>query len=200
MTLFSIALTFFLVANPIGNSPAIVAVIKDFTFEQQKKIMRREALIAFTIAIFFQFFGEIFLNMIGVKDYSLSLCGGLLLFLLALNMIFSSPEEDENTMKTKQEPFIVPIATPLVTGPGLMAIIMIYSKSEKNDLLIFSAICLAWVGITAVLMAAPYLKKIMGKKGLFALAQLMGMILALISMQLIVKGLCLFLKCQGYLQ
>lgn len=199
MTLFSIALTFFLVANPIGNSPAIVAIIKDFDFERQKKIMFREAIMAFAIAVFFQFFGEVFLNQIGVKDYSLSLCGGILLFLVALNMIFSSPEDDGGSKARQQEPFIVPIATPLITGPGLMAIIMIYSKQEANGLKIFSAICLAWVGVTAVLMAAPYLQKILGKKGLFALAQLMGMLLAMISMQLIVKGLCLFLKCQGYL-
>lgn len=196
MSIFSIALTFFLVANPIGNSPTIVALVKDFDFERQKKIMLREALIALSIAVFFQFFGEIFLGMINVKDYSLSLCGGILLFLVALQMVFPK-KEVENAAALKQEPFIVPIATPLITGPGLMAIIMIYSRQEESDFKILSAIFLAWIGVTAVLLAAPYLQRILGKRGLLALEQLMGMVLAMISMQMIVKGANLFLDAMA---
>lgn len=196
MSIFSIALTFFLVANPIGNSPTIVALVKDFEFERQKKIMFREALIALAIAVFFQFFGELFLGLINVKDFSLSLCGGILLFLVALQMVFPKIADD-NAKALKQEPFIVPIATPLITGPGLMAIIMIYSRQEEDNFKILSAICLAWIGVTGVLLAAPYLQKIFGKRGLLALEQLMGMILAMISMQMIVKGANLFLNAMA---
>lgn len=193
MNVFSIALTFFLVANPIGNSPAIVAIVKDFPFDRQRKIMLRESLIALSIALFFQFFGEVFLGMINVELYSLGLCGGILLFLVALNMVFPNLEE-EVVKETKQEPFIVPIATPLITGPGLMTIIMLQSKQEMDNLKILSAICLAWVGVSAVLLLAPYLQKILGKRGLIALEQLMGMVLAMISMQMIVNGALLYIK------
>lgn len=190
-SLFSIALTLFLVANPIGNSPAIVSLIKDFSFSRQRMIMFRESLFALALALFFQQMGEIFLDAINVKAYSLSLCGGILLFLVAINMIFPKPELEARS--PRQEPYFVPIATPLITGPGLMTMIMIYSRQEANDLKILTAIGIAWVGVTAVLLLAPYLHRILGNRGMSALEQLMGMVLAMISMQMIVKGTSLFI-------
>lgn len=193
-SLYSIALTLFLVANPIGNSPAILALIKDFPFERQKRIMFRESLIALAIALFFQFVGERFLGLLSIKDYSLSLTGGILLFLVSLEMIFPQPVDTQSATVSKQEPFIVPIATPLISGAGLMTMIMIFSKKQDNDLQISLAICLAWVGVTLVLVTAPYLQKILGRRGLVALEQIMGMILALISSEMIVNGIRLFVN------
>lgn len=192
-SIFALALTFFLVANPIGNSPAIISLIKDFDFKRQKIILFREAMFSFALALFFEFVGEGFLNLINVKDYALTTTGGVLLFFVALKMIFSSgPKGPAETYK--QEPFIVPIATPLISGPGLMAMIMLYTKQEANYLKIFICIVLAWVGITTVLMIAPYMQKVLGRRGLLALEQLMGMILSMISMGMIVKGASLFMK------
>jgi multiple antibiotic resistance protein len=188
-----LAITFFLVANPIGNSPAIVALIKNFDFERQKKIMLREALIALSIALFFQYFGEGFLNLLRIQDYSLTIGGGVILFLTSLSMVFPKNEIATAT-SAKTEPFIVPIATPLITGGGLLSMIMLYSKSENDHIKISLSILLAWVGVTLVLVAAPYLQKILGQKGLLALEQLMGMILSLISMSMIVKGLGMFVN------
>jgi multiple antibiotic resistance protein len=190
-SLFSIALTLFLVANPIGNSPVILALIKDYDFERQKKIMLREAFFSFAIAIFFQLVGEYFLESIHVKQYSLSLCGGTLLFLVSLKMIFPQPESVE-TKTQKQEPFFVPIATPLVTGPGVMTMIMIFSRQETSMIKITGAIVLAFLGVAIVLYSAPYLNRLLGKRGMVALEQLMGMILSMISMQMVVKGAALY--------
>lgn len=197
-SLFTLATTLFLVANPIGNSPAIVALIKDFDFECQKRIMLRETLFSFLIAIFFQLIGGSFLDFINVKQYSLSICGGILLFLVALNMIFPRKNEGKQG-EVKQEPFFVPIATPIITGPGLMAMIMVFTRQEQNNIKVLSAICIAWVGVAIVLFLAPYLKKLVGEKGLLALETLMGMVLAMISMQMIVSGAALFWStcCEG---
>jgi multiple antibiotic resistance protein len=193
VSLFQIALTFFLVTNPIGNSPAIVALVKDFEFERQKRILIREGLIALLIALFFQYFGEVFLGVLQVQDFAVSITGGTLLFLVALGMIFSSGSSD-TTKKQKQEPFIVPIATPILSGPGLMAIIMLYSRQEENNLKITSAILLAWIFVLAVVAAAPYLQRFLGKRGLVALEQLMGMILAMMSAGMILNGIRLFVE------
>jgi len=184
---------FFLVANPLGNAPTILTLIKDFDFERQKKIMIRETLISLFIALFFQFFGELFLNLLKINQYALSLTGGIVLFTIALKMIFHPPENLLNS-KAKRDPFIVPIAIPLISGPGLMTMIMIQAREEANDLKITSAIILTWVGVAAVLIGAPYLQKLIGKRGLIALEQVMGLILGLISMQMIVKGADLFIK------
>ena len=100
MSLFQIALTFFLVTNPIGNSPTILALVKDFEFERQKKILIREGLIALLIALFFQYFGEVFLGVLHVKNFAVSITGGVLLFLVALSMIFSTEPSSSSSNKS----------------------------------------------------------------------------------------------------
>lgn len=191
MSLFSIALTFFLVANPIGNSPAILALVKDFDFGRQKKILLREGLFALLLALFFQYFGEMFLNLLKIKGYAVTLTGGVILFLTSLSMIFPKRASGESTT-AKQEPFIVPIATPLLSGAGLLTIIMLYSKQEENDMLITGAILIAWVGVLSVLLAAPYIQKVFGRRGMQALEQLMGMVLSMVAIEMITKGSKLF--------
>lgn len=193
MSILALAVTFFLVANPIGNSPTIIALVKDFEFERQKKIILREGVISLLLALFFQYFGEFFLRMLNINDFALTLTGGILLFMVALQMLFHKPESTQKT-QLKQEPFIVPIATPLISGPGLMTIIMINARMEANDLKITSAIIIAWIGVLTILVIAPYLQKILGKRGLDALEQVMGMILGLMAMQMVVNGAKLFAK------
>ncbi len=193
LSILSMALTFFLVANPIGNSPTILALLKNFSFEKQKKIMLRESLISLLIALFFQYFGEAFLNTLHVSRPALTLTGGLVLFNTALHMIFQKPETP-NEVENYQEPFIVPIATPLISGAGLMTIIMINAATAQDNLSITLAILTAWVGVTFVLVAAPYIQKILGKRGMAALEQIMAMLLGLMSMDMLIKGTSLFLK------
>ena len=107
--------------------------------------------------------GETFLNCLSIQEYSLRIGGGILLFVVALKMIFSSRSVSE-AEKPSQTPFIVPIATPLLSGAGLLAMIMLYSKQEANDLKILFAILLAWIGVTGILVSAPYLQVILGKE------------------------------------
>lgn len=192
-TILGIALIYFLVANPVGNSPAILALVKHYDFNRQKKIIFREAMISLLLALFFQFFGELFLGLLKISDYALTLTGGIVLFLVALQMIFHEPEV-EGAVSLKQEPFIVPIATPLISGPGLMTTIMVSSRELNNNFKITLAILITWVGVTAVLVGAPYLQKLIGKRGMAAMEQVMGMILGLISVNMIVNGTSLFVK------
>lgn len=192
--LLSLAVTFFLIANPIGNIPAFVAQVKDFEFNRQRIILLRESGLALFIALFFQFLGEKFLGLIMVKDFSLTLCGGLLIFLNSLNMIF--PKSKLQTKVTPlREPLIFPIATPMISGPGLLAMIMLSTHQEFiSDLTVTGAILLAWIGVSLVLIIAPYLQKIIDRRGLQAIEQLMGMILCLIAVNMIVKGFLQFLS------
>jgi len=191
-SIFQNALTFFLVTNPIGNSPAILALVKDFDFRAQKRIILREAFFALLVALFFQYFGEMFLSLLNIKRYAVTMCGGTLLFLVSLQMIFGIARPSVTT-SLKQEPFFVPIATPLLSGPGLLTIIIIKSQLENNNLLITLSILIAWIGVFGVMAAAPYLQKVLGKRGLIALEQLMGLTLAMISTGMIVNGVNLFL-------
>lgn len=197
MTVLQLALIIFIVTNPIGNCPAIIALIKDHSIRDQQKILLRESIFAMILAIFFLVLGETFLQGLQIKNYALSISGGVLLFIVAVKMIFSARSDDETTEKPKQDPYIVPIATPLLSGAGLLTMIMLYSKEEQNDWKVFFAILIAWIGTTAVLVAAPYLQVFLGKRGLSALEQLMGMLLAMMATGMMVKGASLFLNALG---
>jgi multiple antibiotic resistance protein len=190
-SMLQIALTFFLVTNPIGNSPVILTLVKNFPFERQKQIMLREGLIALVLALSFQYIGEHLLDLLNIKSYAVTLCGGTLLFLVALEMIFSLPEAEE-TASLKQEPFIVPIATPLLSGAGLLSVIMLKSHEVQNNLIVTGALLVSWVGVLGVLWTAPYLQRLLGKQRLLALEQLMGLVLAMIAVNMFVQGAQLF--------
>lgn len=185
---------FYIVANPIGNSPAILALIKDFDFSHQKRMMLREAVFAFLIAVFFQFFGELFLDVIHVESYSLTYCGGILLFLVALSMIF--PRVDEAVKEAKKEPFFVPISTPLIAGPGLMTVIMAKTQEIPHWWIITSALVIAWIPVTLSLVGAPYMQRVLKKRGMIALEQLMGMILMLISVDMVVSATAKYINAR----
>ena len=191
MDLFTLALNFFLIANPIGNIPTIVALVKEFPFERQKLIVLREGIFAFLIAIGFQYAGTELMSLLQIQSYTISIAGGLLLTLVALGMIFPKPEVKE-VVALKNEPFC---------------------RSDSNsdyhwwrgdvvncDLLFdhpkpppcHSGSSRSWCGILPIMLVSPYLKKILGDRGLLALEQLMGMVLALLSMRLIVQGFRIF--------
>lgn len=189
----TIATTFFIISNPIGNSPAILALVKDFPIQRQKYILFRECILSLILALFFQYFGEYFLDTLMLKDYTIAICGGVLLLMIALNLIFPDHSRYSSAEK-KTEPFFVPIATPLLAGPSLLTIVMLYSRQTPSSLTVSVGMILAWVGVTVILQVTPYMQRLLGNKGITALEQLMGMILCMISIEMVVNGLHLFLQ------
>ena len=197
MSVWSIALTFFLVANPIGIIPTLLALVKDFDFPRQQAILFREALLSYFIAMAFLFLGEQFMQTLQIPPYAVSISGGMLLFIVAIRMIFP-PESERNRVGLPQEPFIVPIATPLISGGGIMTTLLIYAKKEQNLPKILLAAFIAWFFVIAVVLSGTYLQKILGKRGLLAVEQLMGMLLSMLSMEIVVKGFHLFFDALKY--
>ncbi|MBS0634894.1 MAG: MarC family protein [Verrucomicrobia bacterium] len=193
MSIWQIAFALFFVANPIGNAPACVSIVKDFDFKRQRVILFRESIFSFILALFYLFVGEKFFQLIQIKPYAISLAGGTVLLLIALGMIFP-PKATNGKDRVAQEPFIVPIAIPLISGGGVLSTIMYYSAETQNTFTVLTAIIIAWIGVTAVITSSAYLQKILGKRGLIALEQLMGMILAMISTEIFVKGFTMFIK------
>lgn len=196
-SLFQNALTFFLVTNPIGNSPTILALVKEFSFKDQKRIIHREALFSLIVALCFQYLGEIFMSLLQMDTWAVTMTGGTLLFLVSLQMIFAIAKENAPPSALKEEPFIVPIATPLLSGPGLLTIIMMQSQIVQNNWQITLSILIAWIGVFGVMAAAPYIQRFLGRRGMLALEQFMGLMLAIISMGMVVKGVNLFLNTLG---
>ncbi len=193
MSLFGLAFTFFLIINPIGNAPFIAAIIRQFDLRTQNRILVRELLFTLLIAFFFLFAGERFLSLLELDKFSINICGGFLLSITAFALIF--PKVAGNRIEeetTKAEPFFVPIATPLLAGPGFMTQVMVFANKDWSMGFVGLAIFLAWIGTCGVVMLAPHLQRILGRRGIVVLEQLMGMILLFISTQLIVEGVRYF--------
>lgn len=187
----SIAFTLFLIMNSLGTAPIVLALLKSYDEKKQRAIIFREMWIALFIIFLFNYLGEVFFTWLEVSETSIQMAGGLILFLIALRMIFPGPKVAYDPTE-KTDPYIVPIATPLIAGPSLLATVMFYAHEETSEFNMFAAILIAWALSTLILLSAPFLKKIIGEKGLNAFERLMGLILTLIAVQMFLQGLSTF--------
>ena len=194
-TLFSVvslSFTLFLLMDSIGNIPLFVSLLKGFNPKAQKKIIRREMVIALGIIIAFHFFGKLFMDLIDIRQETLLIAGGIILFLVAIHMVFPSPSfKQTDTSLSNQNPLIVPLATPLVAGPAVLAAVMLYSE-QKTQFVALASIVIAWLASVFVLTSAAYLKKFLGDRGVLACEKLMGLLLTLIAIQMCLKGITLY--------
>lgn len=188
MTLFSLSLSLFILMDPIGNIPIYLSVLKDVNPKRQVILILRELLIALFAIFVFYFIGDYLLSILNISHGAVMMSGGIILFIIALKLIFPSMNHDKEPLLNK-EPFIVPLAIPLVAGPAVLAAVMLYSKQEINELIVVSAILIAWAVTTAILLASSFLKKILGERGILACEKLMGLLLIMIAIQMFVDGL-----------
>ena len=186
-SILSATLLFLFVIDPFGNIPILLSVMKGVAQKRQYQIVIRDGLIGLLILVAFLFFGAEFLKVLHLETESISIAGGVVLFVIALKMIFPSALGQENTHAV--EPFIVPISIPMLAGPSTLATLLVMVKSfpeEQNALLI--SVLAAW-GISVVILAmAPLLNRLLKEKGLAALERLMGMLLLMMSVQMLVNG------------
>ena len=144
---------------------------------------------AFLILCAFLFFGDNMVLGLGISQPALSISGGIILFLIALKMIFP-PVENAKTEKQTLEPFIVPLAIPFIAGPSAIATVMLFASQPQVPLkLSFFALIIASITSTLILLIAPQLRRLLGQRGLIAIERLMGMILTAISVQMFLTGL-----------
>ena len=187
--LIQLTFLFLIILDPLGNVPLFVAVLKHLDPKKQRVVIIREMLIALAIMLVFLFFGTGFFNLLNVDENSLEITGGIILFLIAMPMIFSKPHSEE-VHTSRQDPLIVPLAMPAIAGPAILAAITVYSGGiEGNRLIVLIAIIMSWLLTLPVLLAAPLLKKWMGENGLTACEHLFGYLLVLVSGQMILHGL-----------
>lgn len=196
MQMLSIAFTLFLLMDPIGNIPLYISFLKGLHPKKQRAVIFRELLIALFIIILFNFVGDGLMNFLHVENDTIHMAGGLILFLICLKMIFPPPHNPEDSLRQDTEPFIVPLAVPLVAGPSVLAAVMIYAKQEGSFIMV-GAILLAWFVSLLILLSSSFLKKILGWRGIIALERLMGLVLTLIAMQMFLTGLNSFMSRPG---
>ncbi len=193
MTILSAALLLFLILDPLGNIPVFLSLLKPLPPKRQRVVLVRELLIALAVLMGFLWGGKYALELMHLRQESVVIAGGIVLFLIGIRMIFPRPEGLMGAVPDG-EPFIVPMAIPLVAGPSGMAAVMLMGSNEPDRLADWSlALLLAWGATAAILMSATLLYKLLGARALTALERLMGMLLVAISVQMLLDGLATYL-------
>lgn len=189
MTVTSAALLLFMVMDPVGNVPLFLSALKSVEPARQSRVVIRELVIAYAILVGFLFGGQYLLNLLHVSESALTIAGGVVLFLIALRMVFPSAEKPLSET-VDGEPFVVPLAIPYVAGPSTMATVLLLMSREPArwpDWL--TALTAAWLAGAAILTLGSRLSRILGRKGLIALERLMGMVLVTLAVQMFLDGL-----------
>lgn len=193
MTIASAALLLFLILDPLGNIPVFLSMLRSLPPRRQRIVLARELLIALCVLMAFLWGGKYALELMHLRQESVSIAGGIVLFLIGIRMIFPPPEGLMGEIPDG-EPFIVPMAIPLVAGPSGMAAVILMGSNDPARLGDWSlALVIAWAATAAILFSATYLYKWLGVRVLTALERLMGMLLVAISVQMLMDGVAAFL-------
>ncbi len=193
MTLLSAALLLFLVIDPVGNAPVFAALLSHLPPGRRRQVIARELLFALGVMVSFLFLGEKLLGLLQISEPALSISGGIILFLIALRMIFLDPSEIFGR-SPEGEPYFVPLAVPLIAGPSLLATILLLQARQPDRWPEWlAAVLIAWFAGAVVLLAADAVTSVLGQRGATAVQRLMGMLLTTVSVQMFLTGLKKFL-------
>lgn len=194
MTIVAAALLLFLVMDPLGNIPLYLTALKNVPPQRRTKVIARELLIALLIMVIFLFGGQYFLSALHISEPALTATGGVVLFLIAIKMIFP-PANGHSEVANDDEPFIVPLAIPYVAGPSALATLLLITNDNPDRWLEWLiALFLAWLATGIILLLAGPLAKILRNRGLVAIERLMGMILVAIAIQMLMDGIAKFVS------
>jgi multiple antibiotic resistance protein len=194
VTTVSAAILLFLILDPLGNTPVFLSLLKPLPPARRRVVLVRELLIALAVLFVFLLAGKLILDAMHIRQESVSIAGGIVLFLIGIRMIFPSPEGLLGELP-EGEPFIVPMAIPLVAGPSGMAAVILMGSSDPARIADWSlALFLAWLGTALILFSATYLYKVLGTRVLTAVERLMGMLLVTLSVQMFLDGVAAYLR------
>jgi MarC family membrane protein len=181
-----------IVCDPFGNIPIFISALQDVPRERRRAIILRECLIAFAVLVVFVFIGDPFLRLLGLSELSLQIGGGVVLMLVALRMVFPSPQGVFG-QTPGGEPFIVPLAVPALAGPSALATVLLLVSRDPSRLW-------QWVAAIAVVMAASAvvlafserIMRFLGERVTLAFERLLGLVLAAVAVELMLRGVKTF--------
>ncbi len=194
MEIVSAAILLFLIMDPLGNIPVFLSLLKALPPARRRLVLAREMLIALAVLLLFLYSGQALLALLHLRQESVSIAGGIVLFLIGIRMIFPSRDGVFGDIP-EGEPFIVPMAIPCVAGPSTIAALMLLANDGPGRQLEWTlALVAAWLATAAILFAATALYRWLGERTLTALERLMGMLLVAISVQMFLDGVVKYLK------
>jgi multiple antibiotic resistance protein len=193
VSLLSAAVLLFFVMDPLGNVPLFLTALKDVPAARQRLVIVRELLIALVILILFLFLGRFVLGVLHVSPQALTIAGGVILMLIALRMIFPSPETSLKE-QVHEEPFVVPLAIPYTAGPSTMATELLFMSREPERWPVWlGAVCIAWLASAIILYFSGNLRRVLGDRGLTAIERLMGMLLVTVAVEMLLSGIAQYM-------
>jgi MarC family membrane protein len=188
VTIISAAVLFVLVMDPLGNVPFFAAALAHVHPARRTRVAVRELLIAYAVMVAFLFAGRPLLRVLDISEPALTIAGGLILFLIALRMVFPTAERPGGE-DVEGEPLVVPLAIPYVAGPSLLAAeLLLISREPDRWAAWLAALTLAWAATAAVVLAGSRLAAWLGRRGFIAIERLMGMVLVAIAVQMFLTG------------
>ncbi len=191
--LISAFVLLFLVLDPLGNLPLASSLLQQVEPKRRIPVVLRECAIAYVILVAFMFGGRQFLELMHLSEISLSIAGGVILFMVAIRMVFKSPEGVLGET-IASEPFIVPLAIPLIAGPSALATVMLMVSRDPAKLGLWITALTAAMLVTALLLAlSKRIEKLLGKRAMEAVERLMGLILTAIAIEMLLGGIRQFL-------
>lgn len=180
---------FLFVMDPLGNVPLFLTALRHTPAERRQWVILRECLIALLVMIAFLFLGQGLLTVLHIDHAALEAAGGVILLLIAIRMVFPTPERSLREPHTDDEPFIVPLAVPYVAGPSLLAIeVVLVSQNPDKWPIYLGALLIAWALTAITLYLSGFLRRVVGDRTLTAIERLMGMILVIIAIQMMFEG------------
>ena len=179
-----------LITDPLGNIPLFISCLRGVAPERRTVVILREVAIAFVILLVFMVLGDRFLRMMSLTDQSLRIGGGIVLFLIAIRMVFPHPDGPFGNDTRGGEPLIVPLAIPALAGPSALATVMLLTSQAPGKTLEWvGALTVTMLVCAVVLMLAERIQKWLGERTMMAFERLMGLVLAAISVEMILGGI-----------
>jgi MarC family membrane protein len=190
---FSAFILLFLVTDPLGNIPLFIHHLQNISKRRRIYIIFREICIASVVLLFFMLAGKSFLKLLHLSELSMQFAGSIIMFLISLHMIFPMKNNDSNIYA--EEPFIVPLAIPLLAGPSSIASVMLLSSQYPNNIYIWvGALILTMVCCAVILFMSDLIQNVLGSNVVAAFERLMGLILVAMSVEMFLKGIRLFIQ------
>ncbi len=191
---FSAIVTLFLIMDPLGNIPVFLSVLKTVPVERRRRVLLREIAFAYVLMLVFLYLGKYILQFLRLDEETIGISGGIVLFLIAIRMIFPANAAASNDV-LDGEPFVVPLAVPLFAGPSVLAVLLLMQRSAAADMrLLLLAVTIAWALSGVILLSSTFFHRLLRERGLVAVERLMGMVLVMVAVQMFMSGLKTFLN------